>query len=124
MSGGARSPRIERLSWGRVHVNGYRPFKDAKVYPGGARAWDWEETGTGHESGIQPSDVEELLGHGAEVIVIATGIFGRLRVHPDTLRLLEERGVATHIFKTDEAVRLYNEMRETEPVGGLFHSTC
>ena len=29
----------------------------AKLYPGGARAWDWRETGTRHRPGIQPADI-------------------------------------------------------------------
>ena len=29
-----------------------------------------------------------------------------------------------HVEETKAAVRVYNELRETEPVGGLFHSTC
>ena len=39
MADPARSPEITRLTWGRVEVEGQPPFKDAKVYPGGARAW-------------------------------------------------------------------------------------
>ncbi len=48
-----RSPKITHLSWGRLEVEGQDgPFKDAKLYPGGAREWDWNETGTSHEPGI------------------------------------------------------------------------
>lgn len=36
-----RSPRITRLSWGHLEIEGGRAFKDAKLYPGGAREWDW-----------------------------------------------------------------------------------
>ncbi len=43
-----RSPAIIHLSWGRMEMDGYAPFKDAKVYPGGAREWDWRETETHH----------------------------------------------------------------------------
>ena len=43
-----RSPAITHLFWGRMEIVGYAPFKDAKVYPGGAREWDWRETDTHH----------------------------------------------------------------------------
>ena len=36
-----QSPRIGHLSWGRLEVEGQGAFKDAKLYPGGAREWDW-----------------------------------------------------------------------------------
>ncbi len=118
------SPRILHLSWGRLEVEGHPPFKDAKLYPGGARAWDWRETGTRHTPGIQPADVQELLDHGARVVVLSKGMHERLGVCPQTLRFLESRGVAVHILQTEQAVRLYNRLREREAVGGLFHSTC
>ena len=120
----ARSPRIAHLSWGRLEVEGEGSFKDAKLYPGGARAWDWRETGTHHVPGIQPADVEELLEHGATTIVLSKGFWERLQVCPETLELLRARGVATHVLETEEAVRYYNVRCASEPVGGLFHSTC
>ena len=118
------SPRIARLVWGRLETDDGRSFKDAKLYPGGARAWDWRETGTHHVPGIQPADVEELIEKGATTVVLSKGIWERLRVSPETLRMLKDRGVAVHVRQTEAAARLYNELRETEPVGGLFHSTC
>lgn len=36
----SRSPRISRLSWGHIEVDDGRSFKDAKIFPGGAREWD------------------------------------------------------------------------------------
>jgi hypothetical protein len=118
-----RSPRITNLAWGRLEVEG-GTFKDAKLFPGGARAWDWNETGTRHEPGIQPGDVEELLERGTTAVVLSKGFHGRLGVTPEALRMLEDRGVAAHVRQTDEAIELYNELRETQKVGALIHSTC
>jgi len=122
----ARSPRVTHLSWGRLEVEGEEgpPFKDAKLFPGGARVWDWNETGTRHEPGTQPADVEELLEHGATVIVLSKGFHGRLGVTPEALRLLEDNGVTAHVRQTSDAILLYNQLRETEGVGALIHSTC
>lgn len=120
----AVSPRITRVSWGRIEVSGQALFKDAKLFPGGARAWDWNETGTRHVPGIQPVDVMELLEHGVHVVVLSMGMHRRLRVCPETLRLLNERGVLVHVLQTEEAAALYNRLAADMPVGGLFHSTC
>lgn len=118
------SPRILSVSWGRIEVEDHPPFKDAKLYPGGAREWDWNETGTEHDPGTQPADIEELLENGAEEIVLSQGMWKRLQVSPETLKLLEDLGLPVHVLPTDEAVECYNELRETKPVGGVFHSTC
>jgi hypothetical protein len=120
------SPRITHLSWGRLEVEGRdAAFKDAKLWPGGAREWDWNETGTHHRPGIQPTDVEELIEHGAETVVLSKGINERLQVKPETLAALEEQNVAVDVLQTEQAVDRYNALQEKgEAVGGLFHSTC
>ncbi len=120
------APRITHVSWGRLEVEGREaPFKDAKLFPGGARAWDWNETGTSHTPGIQPADVRELLDHGAEVVVLSQGMNRRLQVTSETLDLLNERGVEVRVASTDDAVEAYNDLvDEGRAVGGLFHSTC
>ena len=119
------SPKITKLSWGSVEVEGYKtPFKDVKLFPGGAREWNWRETGTDHSPGILPADVEELLAKGAEVVVLSQGMNGRLHLSWDTARLLEEKGVEAHIAQTDKAVKIYNELRQKRPTGALIHTTC
>jgi hypothetical protein len=117
------SPPITNLSWGRLETEG-GDFKDARLFPGGAEAWDWSETGTSHNPGIQPADVQRLLERGATVIVLSQGFHGRLGVAPETHRMLEERDIQAHIAQTEEAARLYSKLRKTEKVGALIHSTC
>ncbi len=118
------SPRIIQRSWGRIDVEGYETFKDVKLYPGGASAWRWQETGTHHSPGVQFTDIELILAHDAQVLVLTTGVLGRLKIQPDTFRQLQERGIRVHVKRTPEAVRLYNKLRDQEAVGALIHSTC
>lgn len=118
------SPRISLLSWGRIEVEGYPPFKDAKIFPGGAREWDWRETGTRHVPGIQPADVQELIEHGARTVVLSKGVWERLQVCPETLEVLSKNDIHVEFLQTETAVERFNELRENIAVGGLFHSTC
>ncbi len=118
------SPKITHISWGRMEVDGLGVGKDFKLYPGGGRAWDWNETRTRHVPGIQPSDVVELLDRGSDIIVLSRGMALVLQTCPETLELLRDRGVAVHIRETRAAVALYNQLAEDQRVGGLFHSTC
>ena len=43
-----RAPRITHLAWGEMEVEGLSPGDDMKLWPGGGRAWHWNETGTHH----------------------------------------------------------------------------
>jgi hypothetical protein len=118
------SPRISHLSWGHIEVEGHPRFKDAKIFPGGAREWDWGETGTRHVPGIQPADILELIEHNAKAVVLSTGIWQRLQVCPETLELLAKNDIQVEVLQTENAVKRFNVLREKMPVGGLFHSTC
>ena len=120
-----RSPRIDDVSWGEVWVEGREaPLRDAKLYPGGARSWNWNETGTHHEPGIQPADVDELLEQGADVVVLSQGFHQRLQVTDATLEYLDEKGIEVHVLPTGEAAERYNQVAADRPAGALIHSTC
>ncbi|HCT77590.1 MAG TPA: hypothetical protein DGG94_14475 [Micromonosporaceae bacterium] len=118
------SPKVLAISWGEIEIEGVGTLKDAKLFPGGARAWNWSETGTRHSPGIQPADAEELIANGATAVVLSRGMELRLEVMAQTLELLHAKGITTHVLETREAVRLYNELAETQAVGALLHSTC
>lgn len=107
-----------------MEVDGLGSGKDFALYPGGGHAWDWSKHGTSHDPGIQPGDVEDLLDHGATTIVLSGGMEDQLKTMPETMRLLEERGIEVRVERTADAVEAYNSMAKTQQVGGLFHSTC
>ncbi len=119
------SPKITQAEWGQIYVDGYEaPFRDAKLYPGGAREWDWRETGTHHVPGIQPADVEELLAYNPSLMVLSKGFWQRLQVQQETRTLIENKGIELFILETGQAVEKYNNSAQELPVAGLFHSTC
>jgi len=121
----AASPRIETIEWGHMQVEGLGAGRDFKLWPGGGRPWDWNETGTRHVPGIQPADVAELVANGARVIVLSRGMWRALQTRRETMEALEAHGVMVRTAETRQAVRIYNELAECgEAVGGLFHSTC
>ena len=120
-----RSPRIIDVSWGRLEIEGKpEPYKDAKLFPSGSREWNWRETNTSHKFGIQIADVQELLENGAKVVVLSRGMAECLHVPRETLDFLKDRQIPVHVLPTQHAVALYNKLAQTEPVGGLFHTTC
>ena len=120
----SQSPEITNLSWGSVQT-ACGEFKDAKLWPGGARRWGWKETGTSHQPGIQLADIQELLDNGAEIIVLSTGQNQQLQVKDGVVDHLKQRGIGVYVQETNQAVETHNQFaRSGEPVGALIHSTC
>jgi hypothetical protein len=108
-----------------MRAEGIGAARDLKLWPGGGREWDWTETNTHHVPGIQTADVQELLGCGAEVLVLSRGMQLVLKTHPETLACLDALEIPWHVLETCAAAELYNRLaRRGEKVGGLFHSTC
>lgn len=48
----------------------------------------------------------------------------RLLVMEETLAAVREAGATAYVEDTKAAVARYNRLAATEPVAGLFHSTC
>lgn len=120
-----RSPRILSVEWGRMEIEELGRGRDFKLWPGGGGEWDWRETGMHHKPGIRPVDVQELLDHGCETVVLSQGFEGALHTAPETLTFLAERGIGVDVAKTGDAAEIYNRLAtEGKRVGGLFHSTC
>lgn len=120
----AATPRVLSLSWGSVET-GAGTFRDAKLWPGGGRGWDWTETGTHHSPGVQVADVQELVDNGARVVVLSRGQQGRLGVPDATVAMLHEEGVDVEVHRTQAAVERVNQLvDEGRAVGALLHSTC
>jgi hypothetical protein len=118
------SPRILNVVWGQTEVEGVGLVKDVKLWPGGGREWDWAETGTRHVPGILPADVQELVDHGAEVVVLSRGMELMLQTSPEALDLLRQLSVEVHVAETKHAVELYNRLAASRAAGCLIHSTC
>lgn len=117
------SPLVTAFSWGRLEIGG-RLYKDAKLFPAGARAWDWNETGTRHVPGVQVDDALELIDRGAEVLVLSQGVDSVLQVPESTLDALRARGLDVRVAPTPAAIDLYNLLCRSRRVGALLHSTC
>jgi hypothetical protein len=96
------------------------PYKDAKLFRGGSREWNWPQTGTEYVPGIQPANVQELLDHGANVVVLLRGMAECLRVPRETIDFLKERRIEALILPATQAAGLYNRLAKEGPVGGCF----
>ena len=94
-----KSPRIASLEWGFIEVEGFGKLRDVKLFPGGAKGWDW-------------------------LVLISRGVWKRLKTMPKTVALLEQAGMTVHQLQTEACVEEYNTLREREQVAALIHTTC
>ncbi|MBL8680253.1 MAG: hypothetical protein JNK05_13845 [Myxococcales bacterium] len=119
---------VQSIEWGVVRVAGdgkTHVFKDAVLWPGGAREWDWRESGTRHKPGIHPSAVEELLERDCSIVVLSRGMDLVLETMPETFEGLRLAGVRYEWLQSKQAVERYNALFTAgERVGMLLHSTC
>lgn len=119
------SPRILSFGWGKMEIENIGHGKDFKLWPGGGRAWDWSEHGTGHRRGIQQEDVQELIVNGCELVILTTGRFKRLKVSQSIIDLLNGQSIEVIVADTKKGIQLYNDfVGKGVAAGGLFHSTC
>ena len=119
---------ITHLSWGKIQINlqgkEYN-FKDCKIWPEGASNWDWNLTGTSHDTGIQPGDIKDILEHDIEVMVLSRGVDLKMKVSPATEEILKSLGIEYYIHDTKKAVEVFNSLfQQGKKVGGIFHTTC
>jgi hypothetical protein len=120
-----QSPPVGENGWGYIELVGFGRFRDVKVWPGGAREWDWNETGTRHEPGIQPADLDELLTFDPDVVVLSRGRELRLHTQAETIAILKQKDMELVHAETSEAISRYNELAESgRRVAALLHSTC
>jgi hypothetical protein len=119
---------ITHLSWGKMQINlqgKEYEFKDCKIWPEGACNWDWNLTGTSHDTGVQPDDIKDILGHDIEVMVLSRGFDLKMKVSPSTEELLKSLGIEYYINDTQKAVEVFNDLfQQGKRAGGIFHSTC
>jgi hypothetical protein len=119
------SPPVTDDGWGFVEVEGVGRMRDAKLWPGGGRAWDWNETGTHHRPGIQPADLAELLDHDPDVVILSRGRELRLEATAAALALLDARGIEVSQLESGVAIETYNRLAaEGLRVVALLHTTC
>ncbi|CAH8672394.1 unnamed protein product [Schistosoma rodhaini] len=132
------SPLIKNMSWGSITVetisedgtinpNKLITYRDAKLWPNGSRAWDWNESGTGHFAGIQKQDVDELLSYKPNIIILSKGVLSQLKVSQSLIDYINQSNphIKVMVETSKKAFKLYNEYAiQGERVAALIHTTC
>jgi len=119
-------PKIEKVSWGNVKVDG-KTYHQALII--GDKVLERESNklhdlfGTTHRLGDW--EKEKLLSGNPEIILIATGWSGLVKIDDDFKNKLKEKEIELQTVLTPKVVEHYNQLvKEGKRVNTLIHTTC
>lgn len=113
---------IEKCNFGKMRISGRHYDSDLWIYPDGTvrDAW-WRQDG--HRLKIE--DISELIASQPQVLVVGTGIFGRMRIEETVKSHLLSRDIELASAWTKPATALFNQMHaQGRNVAACFHLTC
>ncbi len=112
---------IDEYDFGKIVVDGREYDEDLIVFPDRLQAkWIRDE---GHS--LHPRDIEDVLDGDLDVLIVGTGAYGRMRVLPETEKIIESHGVKLITQKTGRAVSMFNKaVEEGKSIVAVLHLTC
>ncbi|MCD6363351.1 MAG: Mth938-like domain-containing protein [Synergistetes bacterium] len=115
------APKIDSYSFGEIIIDGVKYKSDVVVSPVGVFPNWWRLEG--HK--LQLEDLKDYLSKVViDVLIAGTGASGLMKVSDEVRREMRARGIELIALPTDDACKLYNELREHKRVMGVFHLTC
>jgi hypothetical protein len=127
--GGPKSrPIITKAKWGELVIsynNIDTILKDAIVWNGGVKKWNWSKSNTHHSPGIQLKEIYNFVKYYDStdfLLILSTGFKNVLQVDQKTIDWLDNKLIDYKILSTYDAIELYNNSKGN--VCALIHSTC
>jgi len=112
---------IESYDFGYMRVNGETHSDDLKIVENRVIGNWWRRQG--HI--LHAEDISEILEPPVDILVIGTGEYGNMRVTPEVIEAVSQRGIELISAPTKEAVSTFNNLRaQGKRVAGAFHLTC
>ncbi len=113
---------IDSCEFGGMVVAGRSFGSDLWILPDGSIQDGWWRK-DGHR--LHREDIASLVATRPEVLVVGTGIYGRMRIDNDIEPYLKSRRIEMQSAWTKEAASLYNQLSEQgRRVAACFHLTC
>jgi len=113
---------ITQCSFGSMAIDGEKFGSDLKIFPDGRVEDNWWRN-FGHR--LNPNDITDIVESRPEVIVVGTGIYGRMEIARETQAMLSQEGITLVTDITEKAAELFNvAVKDKKNVAGCFHLTC
>ena len=117
--------QIDQVKWGTISIDGATFEYDVVIGLDGTvkkrkKKLSKQLYGTSHT--ISQAEAESFYEPGAELLLIGSGLFDRVRLSDEAAAYLAARNVQVQIEATPKAARTWNQL-EAQAIG-LFHLTC
>ena len=112
---------IEKNEFGAIQIDGRRYTTDIIIYPDGRVSDNWWRK---HGHRLTLADLEGLIAAKPEMIVIGSGVYGRMLPETGLEKALRKRGIELVMDITGNAITHFNNLQSSHRIGGGFHLTC
>ncbi len=113
---------ITQVSFGAMVIGDRTHRSDVMIYPDGHVEGGWRRA-AGHQ--LETADIRGLLDSGPNILVVGTGIYGRMRTRSDLESYVREKGIELVAKRTKQAAQEFNRLKlEDQNVAACFHLTC
>lgn len=115
--------KIDSYSFGRMVIEG-EEYRDDLMICGDEVKPGWFRK-EGHR--LSPEDLGWIVEENPDLLIVGKGSSGRMKVTDRARDYLEERGIEIRADRTDEAVKQFNALHESEEeslVAAAYHLTC
>ena len=113
---------IEKCNFGKMTIAGRIYDSDLWIYPDGHIRDSWWRK-DGHR--LHREDITALISTLPDILVVGTGIYGRMRIDSDIEPHLLDMGIELTAARTKSAAGIYNDLLEKgRQVAACFHLTC
>ena len=112
---------IDSFSFGTMGIDGRQYTSDLIIYPDGHVQDGWWRA-RGHALSL--SDISDLVEKKPKIIIVGTGVNGRMKPDAHLNAYLAEQGIEFLVGANDVAVKWFNELKSSGNVGACFHLSC
>lgn len=113
--------KIDSCSFGSLVINGKTYRDDLIILPTGKVLKPWWRK-QGHQLTID--DLQELIDTSPEVIVVGTGMSGRVIPDKNLEADLAKLSVVFIAASNEKAIKVFNQLVSEKRIGCGFHLTC
>ena len=112
--------RIGSYKFVSIVIDGRQYNSDVVIFAGRIKE-DWRRK-TGHTLHID--DISEAISEKPEILILGTGIFGRVKVPQELAKTVAQSGIKLIARPTKEACKLYNRYYGKKKAIAVLHLTC